>query len=100
MTQYDKLVHDTAEKMARLSYSSFERSSPNLQAEYIMRMYTCAELAVAMKADGLQIGIDLAKDMFNQGVIDGDTDRLDFYIENLTNYKQSLGLTKPTDNEQ
>ena len=53
---YEQNIRDTADKMARISYTHFGTASKTLQDHWTMTMYPAAELAVSMKAEGFDEG--------------------------------------------
>lgn len=87
MTQYDKLVHDTAEKMA-IADGWIPEEVKDRAAIY----EHFARIAVAMKAEGFDEGVESAT---------LNTDRWGCPVKSeIEKDKTNLGLTKPTDNEQ
>ena len=93
MTTYEQNVHDTAEKFKAIIASNFFNDSDIANLLAIE--------AVAMKAEGFDEGVFSAKDNYYKtnpdefGVVD-----VEFFDKIIEEHKQSLGLTKPTDNEQ
>lgn len=92
MTTHEQLVQDTAEKMKAHDDATLNEGT---RLHYYLPL---ARIAVAMKAEGFDEGVQAG--YMHTASDEDNTWNLSLDTDTIASIKQSLGLTKPTDNDK